>query len=446
MGGLQLVFRLLIVILLISTNAFFVAVEFSLVAARKTRIERLAADGNNSASLALHLLEDPDRFIAAAQLGITMASLALGWVGDVTVAAILEPPLERLIGHWSPAASVTVATIVSFGFITYFQIILGEQVPKSYTIRNPEGVAIGAAPVMRVYYAVFRPFIALLDRSARAVLVILGVSHAPAHGVHTVEELKMLVRESHEEGLIEEEEEEILARAFEFSDRYVREAMIPRPEVIGVPKDATFRDLLQIFLESRHARYPVYEQDIDHIVGTVAMKEGLVRLGEIGCEMLDRSLEDIGMVHLPLVVPETRRIGSLFAEMRGKREQMAIVIDEFGGTAGIVTIEELVEEIVGRLSDQWSEEIPLAERVGKDTYLVDAQSRVDEINEEMSLWIPEREEYETLAGFLLYKMGRIPNVGDKYEYRGLRFVIREMEGPKIVRVEIQRTRQDKAGY
>ncbi len=441
MGGWQLLFRLLIVAALILINAFFVAVEFSLVAARRTRIERLAGEGNRSAAQALELLKDPDRFIAAAQLGITMASLALGWVGDLTIASLVEPPLERLIGHWSQAASVTVGTIISFGLITYLHIILGEQTPKSYTIRNPEGVAIYSAPIMRVYYLIFRPFISLLDWSARAVLVALGVGNAPVHGVHTVEELKMLVWESREEGLLEEEEEEILVRAFEFSDRYVREAMIPRPEVVGVPRDATFRDLLDIFLKSRHARYPVYENDIDHIIGTTAMKEGLVRLGELGCQVLDRTLEELDMIHPPLLVPETRRIGSLFAEMRNQREQMAIVIDEFGGTAGIVTIEELVEEIVGRLSDQWSEELPMVEQLGKNSYLVDAQSRVDEINEELRIDIPEREDYETLAGFLLYKLGRIPSAGDEYEYKDLRFIIREMDGPKIARVEIQKLRE-----
>ena len=433
-----LTLRLLVVAALIGLNAFFVSVEFALVAVRRTRMEQLAKEGNKAAETAVLLLQDPDKFIAAAQLGITMASLALGWVGDVTIAAIVEPPLAQLIGHWNRAVALTIGTVISFGLVTYFHIILGEQVPKSYTIRAAEGVMLHAAPIMKVYYAIFKPFIWLLDISAKGVLSALRIKHSPFHGVHTIEELKMLVRESQSEGILEEEEEEILTRAFEFSDRYVREAMIPRPDVVGVPVDSTVEETMKIFLGSRHARYPVYEGDMDHVVGVVSMKEILVRLGEKGCEILSQKLSELDLIHPILAVPETRRIGSLFAEMRAKKEQMALVIDEFGGTAGIVTIEELVEEIVGRLSDQLSETIPLAEPAGENTYIVDAQSRVDEINEEIGVDIPEGDEYETLAGFLLYQLGRIPKAGDEYEYGGLRFIVREMEGPKIVRVEIQK--------
>ena len=430
--------RLLAVLALIAANGFFVAVEFALVAARRARIDHLIEQGDRAARLVRHIMEHTDPYLAAAQLGITMASLALGWIGDVTVAALVEPPLQALIGRWSEALALTIGTTFSFLLITSVHIILGEQVPKILAIRFPEPMSLWTARPIYVFYFLFRPFIWMLAQATALVLRLFGVTgDTPTHGVYTVEELKFLVKESQESGLIQEEQEEMLVRVFEFGERQVREVMIPRTEIIALKHTVTLEELLQTFARYQHSRFPIYEEDLDHIVGLVAIKDVLTLIATQDVER-SRPLRELNVIRPVLMVPETRRVGDLFQEMRRTRNQMAIVIDEYGGTAGLVTLEELAEEVIGRMSDEWVEEEPEVETIDRGTFEVDAMLHISEVNNELGLDLPESPDYETLAGFLLFLLRRIPKEGDEVRWNDLRFVILKMRGPKIERVRITR--------
>ena len=426
--------RLLMVFLLILTNGYFTAMEFALVAVRRTRIAQLSAEGNRSAQLVSRLLDNPDRFIAASQLGVTMASLALGWVGESTMAAIIEPPLRALVGRWSAAVANTVGTVLAFALITYLHIVLGEQVPKGVALRYAERTSLTAAPLMDIFFRVFRPFIVLLDSSAHIVLGWLGAGLPAGHRMAmTVEELRMVIEESQREGLLEAELEDMVQRLLRFGDRPVREVMIPRTEIQAVEKSATLEQVLHLFVNSRHARFPVYEGSLDNIVGIIAMKDVLaaVALGQV-----ERSSSIEPLIRPAFCVPESRKVGTLFSEMRERHIQMAVVLDEYGGTAGIVTLEMLTEEIIGEISEEWAVTEPALEPLGSHTFRVDAQRRIEEINEELGLNLPESEDYETLAGFILYHLQAIPKEGQTFRYQDIEFTIVEMEGLRIETVEI----------
>jgi putative hemolysin len=422
---------------LVALNGFFVAVEFAVVAARRHRLDHLATEGNTMARLALKLVDHTDRVIAASQLGITMASLALGWIGEATVSAIIEPPLETLIGRWSMAAADTIGTILAFGLVTIVHIVLGEQVPKTIAIRHPESAALFIARPMDWFTRVFHPLISLLDGATAAVLRLLGVPPIAGHRtVYTLDELKLIVRESQESGTLELHQEEMLQKVFEFGDRQVQEAMIPRPDVVGVEKGATVRDLLALFMEASHARFPVYEDDLDNIAGIVAIKDVLRALAEDPAQM-DAPVGSL--VRPALFVPETAGVVDLLANMRTTHNQIAIVLDEYGGTAGIVTLEELVEEIVGRLSDELIGKEESVVRVDEQTVEIDAQLRVDEVNDQLELGLPEGEDYETVAGFVLLRLQHVPVVGESLEYQDLVLQVTKMRGHKIEKIQIRRT-------
>jgi CBS domain containing-hemolysin-like protein len=424
---------------LIAANGFFVAVEFSLVSARRTRIEQLAAQDNSMALLARSLLDNPDRFIAAAQLGITMASLALGWIGEETIAELVQPPLQQLIGPWSNAVAHTVGTVLAFGLITFLHIVLGEQVPKTAAIRYGERALLLSARPMDAFFRLFRLFIWVLDVSTMAVVRLLGLQPiAGHHTVYSVDELKLLLKESQEGGVLEADQEEMARKVFDFGGLRVNEVMIPRPEIVGVEENETVEDLLQAFSQASHACFPVYKDDLDNITGTVAIKEVLRALAANPHEALQMKVKELALP--AFAVPETRAVADLFADMQAHNIQMAVVIDEYGGTAGIVTLEELVEEIVGTLSDELVAQEPRVEQLDELTIRIDAQLRVDEVNEDLGLSLPESDYYETVAGFILYKLGRVPKEGDKLRYKGWCITVSRMKGPKIEAVLISRER------
>lgn len=432
--------RLLAVLALIAANGFFVAVEFSLVTARRARMETMAGVDNPSVGIVNKMQSDVDLYIAAAQLGITVASLALGWIGEATIAELVRPLVERLVGPlWGQAAAVVIGTVLSLGLLTFLHIVLGEQAPKTFAIRNPERTALFSARIMNVFTRVFRPFIWVLDSATALVLRLFGVREGATHrSVHSVEELKLIVHESQAEGVLEETQEEMLVRVFEFGERYVTETMIPRTDIVGIPDTATVGDLLQVFNTAQHSRFPVFREDLDDITGIVAIKDVLLALAE-GPHNRSRTLIELNLVHPAFTVPDSRKIGDLFSEMREQKVGMAIVIDEYGGTAGVVTLEELIEEVVGRVTDEWVVEPASVQAVSEGVFEVSAQTRIDEINQELDLHLPERDEYETLAGFLLYLMRRIPEPGTEATWDGLHFTVVQMKGPKIEQVRITRT-------
>ena len=433
--GSLLLLRFFLVLFFIGLNAFFSASEFAIVSTRKLSLEIKASRGSRSAAIALKFYNNPDRYIAASQVGITIASLALGWVGEETVAYALMPLARQAFGWAGDIVAYSVGTVVAFAIITYLHVLLGEQVPKSLTLRWGEKVFLASSIPMLWFYRLFKPLIWILDRSAAAILKPMGIEVGTAiRAAHTVEELKALIMGSYQEGILEETEEELLTRVFDFGERTAGEVMIPRTEIVAVEADTTLEEFLEEFKRSRHARYPIYEGSLDNIIGFVAIKDVLLNINQDPASFRKKIRE---LARPAYFVPESKPIGELLKEMRANRTHMAVVIDEYGGTAGLVTLEELLEEIVGRVTDESALEKPLVERIDENVYLLDASLRVDEVNELLGLNLPESEDYETLAGLIFTCLQRIPREGDELWCGGVKFTVTQMKGPRIVKVRLE---------
>ncbi len=361
-------------------------------------------------------------------------------MAEEPLAHLLEPSLTHLFARipFLSGLAAALGGVLILLLLSFIHMVVGEQTPKTIALRFPVQSALAIAVPMTIFARIAAPLVWLVDQSTALVLKLLGVGgQTGGHGVHTVEELKEVVRESQAEGMLPYSDQKMLLRAMEFGGRFVRETMIPRTDIVGLEKTATLRELLGIFKTSRHSRFPVYEEDLDHICGFVTMKEVLARVVEDPGD-LDRPLIETGLMQPALVAPESRRIGDLFSEMRRTRQHMAIVIDEFGGTAGLVTTEELAEEVVGRLTDEWVNEPPPMSKLGGGSYEIDAQTRVDEVNEALGIDLPTAADYETVAGFILFVIRRIPKAGEVIIYEKLRFTVTHMIGPKIERVRVER--------
>ncbi len=426
-------------ILIIIANGFFVAVEFALVASNKMRLKQAARQGSRPASIVLKMLEDPDRSIAAAQLGITSASILLGVVAEEPLMHLLQPYLIPILGKIiGPAAAAGIAGILVLLVLSYFHMVFGEQAPKIMTLRDPDKTVQMVAYPMWGFARITAPFVWIVDVSTDLVLRAFGIKGATGeHGTITsVEELKLVVAQSEEEGIIEEDARDMLTRIFDFGERLVREVMVPRTNIIGVERHQTVRELMQIFRTHRHSRFPVYNEDLDHIIGIISMKD-LVALMVDHPEILDQPVDALPIMQEPLTAPESLLISSLFDEMRSHGIGLAIVIDEFGGTAGLVTREELVEEIVGAMNDEWAQREHVR-RIDAHTLELDALMRVDEVNELLEIDLPEDDAYETLAGLILFRLRRIPQVGEEIDVDNYRLKVVELDGPKITRVQLSR--------
>lgn len=423
--------------LLIFANAFFVAAEFALVSVRKTRIEELVAQGNATAKTVRHVIHDPDRFIAATQLGITIASLALGWIGEPAVAHLIEPLFGFIPGSLvSQATSGAIATVLAFAFITFLHVVIGELAPKSIALGSPEQAALVVAPPMVIFENVFRPAIWALNGAGNGLLRLVGLNRPTGHQlVHSVEELKMLMTASSAGGELEPVEREFAQRALDFADTQASEVMIPRTAIRAVEDNATIQDFLMLFSTVSHSRFPVYTDSLDNIIGFVWVKDILRALAKSP----DAHAQPVkSVMRPPLFVPESKEIGELFREMQRAKAQMAIVLDEYGGTAGMVTIEELIEEVVGSVSDELAVAIPQLRRVEEGQIEADAMMGVDETNAQLGTDLPESDDYETLAGLLMTRMGRVPNEGDMVRINNLKLTVTKMQGPKIEKILLTR--------
>lgn len=426
------------VVLLILVNAFFVSAEFALVSIRRTRVEELVAEGNRTARIIKQVIHDPDRFIAATQLGITMASLGVGWIAEPALANLIEP-LVRLIPSSlvSPTVYSFAAGAVAYVIVTFLAVVVGELAPKSVALAYPDQTALVVARPTVIFENVFRPVIWALNGSGNALLKLIGLNRpSGTHLVHSVEELKMLVNASAASGALEPSEKAMLHNVFEFNDRLVREVMIPRPDIIAVEEHTTIDAFLQTFSETSHSRFPTFLNSIDNITGFVAIKDVLRTLATGGSDSRQDSVR--ALKRPALFVPESKRVGRLFSEMQAQQTQLAIVIDEFGGTAGMVTMEELIEEIVGQLGDELAKGEPLAEKIDEHSAQFDGQLRVEEVNEQMGIHLPESEDYETIAGYILYALHHIPMEGEQLRADNVRLTVTRMEGPRIEKVLITR--------
>jgi CBS domain containing-hemolysin-like protein len=445
-GALDIVLRLAGVLVLVGLNGFFVAAEFALVGSRRTRLEQLATSGNAAAALSRRMQDDVDRYIAAAQLGITLASLALGWIGESTIAELVDPPIEAftiwLLGNLSVAEALSltishaVGIAISFFIITTLHIVLGEQAPKVFAIRAPERTALFIANPLAIFNRTFGLIIRFLDWATEMVLRLFGINESGSHSkVHSADELRLLVEESGEAGVLDEEEQEMLINVFAFADRPAYQAMLPRTEVVTIDHDATVREFLDRFAATGHTRFPALGPGgVDDVQGIVSAKDLLVALRD-GSIAFDQPITPL--IRPAFFTPESKRIGDLLQELRDKHIRMAILIDEYGGMAGVVTMEDLIEEIVGELDDELEHDDQELKTIDERTTVVEGQMRVEDVNQELDLGIPAGD-YETLAGFVLEQLGRLPQAGDSLIYDGIRLTVLEMQGPRIKQIEITR--------
>lgn len=428
MDIVPILFQLLLVIFLIAMNGFFVAAEFACVKIRPSRLEMLIQEGSRQAKYAKKLTDHLDASLSVTQLGITLASLGLGWVGEPAVATLILPithaiGLDDVIGH-------TISLALAFSIITGLHIVLGELTPKTMAIQNVEKIMLSVALPMLVFHRVMYPFVWLLNHVANWVAHRMGF-HTASEGddAHTEEEIRLLMEESHRQGLIDDTEVDFVDNVFDFTDLNVREIMTPRTDMVCLYLEDTMDENLHTILEEQLTRYPICREDKDHIVGFLHVKD-LMRVMAEGRKPNLRRL-----ARKALIVPESMDVSVLLKTMQKQRSQMAIVVDEYGGTAGMVTIEDIVEEIVGDIQDEFDEERPTAERRGKRIFSVDAKMLLEELEDILEIDI-EDEDVDTVGGWLYDQIGQTPRVGQMAAAGGNLFYVEEVDGVRITRVLI----------
>jgi putative hemolysin len=411
------------VLLIVLGNAFFVAAEYALVTARRSRLGELADRGMLRARIALRIMDSPVRFIGTVQLGITAFSILLGAVG------------EPIVEHWIDDSflSATIAFIVAFAVVTYLHVTLGELVPKAIALDKKEETALWVAlPIEAVYIACY-PLVWFLQKSSDVFTGLFGIKPAPAGVVaHTEEDIRMIVAQAEDTGEIKSAEEEMLYKVFDFADKEVHEVMVPRPDVTAISVDMPPEDALATIIDSPYTRYPLYRESLDQIVGVLHVRDLFGAMHDLGIASV--SLE--GIVRPAYVVPETKDLAALLAEFRRTKQHMAVVVDEYGAMEGIVTLEDVVEEIVGEIEDEFDLPDTSIERIDDNRIRIHGTYTIDDFNEEFGSDL-EQEDYHTMAGLVFGELGRAPEVGDVVTADGLRLTVFEVEGSRIMRIEVE---------
>lgn len=423
--------RLIAVVLLVLANGFFVAAEFALVSVRKTRIAELLDQGNTSAQWVQRALEDPDRFIAATQLGITIASLGLGWIGEPALGKLIQPIIDLFPAAIEDELSHSLSAGLAFAIITFLHVVIGELAPKSIALQHPERTSLFVAQPTVVTEWIFKPAIWLLNGTGNALLKLLGVEPAGAHElVHSAEEIKMLATASAESGIVKDSEEEMVHAVFEFGDMLVRHVMVPRTEMIAIPGNSKVDEMMEVAMMHPFTKFPVYEDSLDQVIGIVHLKD-LVRFSN-GKDDENKTARDL--MREAIFVPETARLDDLLNRFRGRKRHIAIVLDEYGGTAGVVTLEDLLEEIVGEVSDPFDAE-PEINLLSDGSSSVDGLTLIDEVNEYFNLNLSDPN-YDTIAGYILGQLGRMAQVGDVLTVDGATLRVTAMDGLRIARISL----------
>jgi CBS domain containing-hemolysin-like protein len=418
-------FELALVVLLILWNAFFVAAEYAFVSVRHTRLDELVGQGEGRARIVRRIVSDPSRFITAMQLGIQISALALGAVG--------EPAVSRMIESIFSGLPRTLSVIIAFALITVPSVVVGEIIPKSYTLPRSEQVALVVARPIRVFFVLFSPVIRFLDWLAQSLMRLLGIptTDEQLEGAHSEEELRLLVHRSRGVGLLEAAEEEMIGKVFDFADTEVRQVMIPRPDVVLLPIGLPPAAAMEQVLGHPYTRYPVYDGDVDDIVGILHVRTlfGASRNG--GAANTDLR-ELIRPAH---TVPETKRLADLLGEFRRTKSHMAIVVDEYGSLAGIATLEDLIEEIVGDIADEFDLPETAILRLGRDRLRIEGSFPIEDFNERFARELPTHD-YTSIGGFVFGELGRAPQPGDVVVYNHTRFEVVAVDGTRILQVDV----------
>jgi CBS domain containing-hemolysin-like protein len=426
--------RLVGLFALVCANGFFVAAEFSIVTVRKTRIDQMIAEGHRGARAVRRAVSAPDRYIAATQLGITMASLGLGWMAEPALASIFQPALTFLPAHLAEHTAHSIAIAVAFAIITAAEIVFGELAPKWIALERPESTAIWLVRPLELFMRVFWPFIRLVHGTAQGVIRLVGLRGADHRAmVHSEEELKMLVTASQEAGVLEEQEEQMLHRVFGFADLAAGQVMIPRTELVAVAADTPLRDLLKTIGRSEPTRLPVYREDLDDVIGMLHLADLVKALGsgaDVNAGALAREV---------LTVPITLGANDLLAEMRRRRVREALVIDEHGGTAGLVTFESLMERIIGEIPGEMGAQTRTVVR-SDGSADIDGLALVSDTNQQFGLHIDEST-YTTIGGYVLGRLGRRARVGDIIDCEGRKIRVEAIDGLRVAKVWLSKAKQ-----
>jgi putative hemolysin len=414
--------RLVIVFLLVLGNAVFVAAEYALVTGRRSRLEERAERGGRGAKTALRLMDDPVRFISTVQVGITIFAILLGAIGEPLLSGLMEPPLSN-----------TVAFLISFAILTYLSVVLGELVPKAVALQKAEPLAIALAIPLDWLARFSYPLVWLLEKSSNAVLRVLRVKPAPAGMIaYTREDIRHSVAAAEDVGELEEAEEEMLYKVFDFASKEVSAVMVPRPQVVGISAEMPPEEALRAVVDSPYTRYPVYRGSLDDIVGILHVRDLFGAMHDLGIASVQ--LESIARP--AYIVPETKDLAALLADFRREKQHMAIVIDEYGDTEGIVTLEDLLEEIVGDIEDEFDLPDTSIERVDETHIRIDGTYTIDDFNEEFGTEL-EQEDFNTMAGLVFGELGRAPEVGDEVRTDGLCLTVVEIDGTRIIKIEVE---------
>jgi CBS domain containing-hemolysin-like protein len=426
--------EVLIVFFFILTNAFFVIAEYALVTVRKTRLEELDQQGNRAAWWAKRALSDPVRLIAAVQLGVTLSGLALGWIGEPALADLLDQLFGNILPSVEKRLASGLASGLAFGVITFLLVVFGELVPKAVALRYAEQAALVLAAPLVYLQKVFQPFVWILNGSANFLLNFLGIRAGnQQESALSVEELRMMIAASTEQGVFQEEQGEMVEAIFDLGQQLVRQVMIPRTEMVAVEAETTLPQIIQLTSESGYTKFPVYDDSLDQIIGIVHLKDLLPA-------MLSPERQDLTarmLAREALFVPETLTVRDLLKRFRTARQHIAIVMDEFGGTGGLVTLEDLMEEIVGEVSDPFDRTAPAFIVQPDGSILIDGMTLIEDVNERLGLDLSDPH-YDTIAGFVLGKLGRIPQVNDTVESNGVRIRVDAMDGLRVARLVLER--------
>jgi len=425
-----------LILALVACNAFFAAAEMSLVSVRRTRIKQLVEEGNAKARAVLALLERPTNFMATVQIGLTV----VGFLASAFAAINLGEPVGKWLASIGLSASVSrpVAVVGITVILSLFVLIFGEVAPKSLAIQHAEKLALGLAGTVRLISLLAMPAVKLVSVVSDVIVRPFGVHVRFTNPILTEEELKMLVEAGEEEGVIEEGEKEMIHSIFDFTDTVARQVMVPRTDMDAAPITSSLDDLLDLITSSGHSRIPIYEENVDSVIGVVHAKDLLPVLRQD-----KRAFEIRAVMREAYFIPESKDVGELLAEFKRGNVQMAIVRDEYGGTAGLVTVEDLLEEIVGEIRDEYDIEEPLIEVIDEDHAVVSARMSIDDLNEQMEMDIPESEEYETIGGFVFGLFGRQPAESELISWSNLDLVVRSLDGGRLDRIEVIRTDRPK---
>jgi CBS domain containing-hemolysin-like protein len=432
--------RILAALLLVALNGLFVAAEFSLVKIRATQVDRLIGEGRRSAGLVKEATGRLDAYLAVCQLGITISSLGLGALGEPAIAALIEPLLEPLGVEGGTLHFI--AFVIGFSIISFLHVVFGELAPKSVAIQSSERTSLFVAPFMKFFYYLLLPATVVFNGTANAFTRLLG--YPPASGsdeTHSEDEIRTLITQSARQGMLEQDEEGMISAVFELNDKTAREIMVPRPDVVALPEQSSLKELFSTAAEGRYTRYPVYQGDSpDRIIGAVHVKDVLRAVGPEGDTDSGKTARDL--MRDVLTIPENRRIDGILEDLREQELQMAVVIDEWGSFEGLFTLEDIIEEIVGEIRDEFDDEGPTINQLGEGSYRLDGRVSIGETNETLGTDFVSRD-FETVGGLVLDHLGRVPEKEDEIHLDGYLLRVEETDGPRVAQVVIRQAEEER---